>query len=116
DVGVFLLRTDREHALVAVARRKPVHLRARHRTHRYADSPAFRDNIVHATIVALTGHGDIFEFSPARLQRFADRIDAVNDRHGISLAAGKRVPRQEPDATCSGRRPTPDTLDPWEIH
>ena len=78
DAGKRLPRSECHHSLVRVGAGCAVDLLARNKAHRNSLVPAVVDDALHAGIGAVAADGYVVEAALPRLQRLADRMNAVD--------------------------------------
>ena len=81
DIGILLAGGNGDNALMGVGVGQSIKLLARQEANLHAAGAAIVDQALHPLVVALARDADILEAARARLQRFADRMNAVDDDH-----------------------------------
>ncbi len=81
EVAILFGRGDSYDALMRSPARHLVELGAREKFHWHAQTPAVFDHALEADIVSLLRHADPLEGASPGLERFGDRVDAIDIVH-----------------------------------
>ena len=90
-VGILLAAGDGDDALVGVGVGGAVKLLARQEADLHAAGAAVVDQALHPLVMALAGDAHVIKAARARLQRLADRMNAVDDDHVSSVYDSERA-------------------------
>src|SRR5450759_2579790 len=80
-VRILLAAGDRNDALMGVGVSGAIELLARQEAHLHTAGATVVNKALHPLVMPLARDADVFEAARARLQRLADRMDAVDDDH-----------------------------------
>ena len=90
DIGVLLARGDRNYALMGVGVGQAIKLLARQEAHLDAAGAAIIDQALHPFVVPLARDANVLEAAGARFQRFANRMNPVENDHVQSSVRQRR--------------------------